>query len=422
MTITLESLYGRVLDPDSHEVVLPNQFGDVFGERAANLAKSNPHLFEPTAYNQFIPTDPDLTDTMAATPESVWEIKGSAAPSTANLDRRAEVLDVMGIKSQLVFPGMALAALCQAQGGFGVPSSPEQKAIAWDAVDAHNEWVCEMTDKYKNDRVRFVGVLGTSRPDATPDSIVKETQRLIDGGVKTIFTSTGRFVGGLSPADPSLDPFYAQLTDADVVLVTHPPGAFGFVSPAWEIAGGVRIVTVAGLSEQNFIAAMTLGGVFERHPTLRFGAIEVGSSWIGSLADHLDYLAAYPWDPPPVEASTYSDIADVPREHRRNRQSAHEHPTAVTAITNAEFGIAKLSMKPSEYIARNVRVTAHFFEPVETYIEHYPHLRDVYCYSTDYPHKEGQRWSMKTFYDQIAPLGDDIVEKFFCTNAELLFP
>jgi predicted TIM-barrel fold metal-dependent hydrolase len=81
-----------------------------------------------------------------------------------------------------------------------------------------------------------------------------------------------------------------------------------------------------------------------------------------------------------------------------------------------------LSLKPSEYLARNVRVTAHFFEPVELYFQRYPHLRDVICYSTDYPHKEGREHSLEHFYEQLAPLGNEAVEKFFYKNAELLFP
>ena len=39
---------------------------------------------------------------------------------------------------------------------------------------------------------------------------------------------------------------------------------------------------------ENYVAAMVLGGVFERHPHLRFGVIELSASWIGPLAERLD--------------------------------------------------------------------------------------------------------------------------------------
>jgi hypothetical protein len=66
--------------------------------------------------------------------------------------------------------------------------------------------------------------------------------------------------------------------------------------------------------------------VFERHPTLRFGAIELGSHWLGPLADNLDM-----W----IERVFARRTKDI------------------------------LSLKPSEYLARNVRVTPHnIVEPV----------------------------------------------------------
>jgi predicted TIM-barrel fold metal-dependent hydrolase len=79
-------------------------------------------------------------------------------------------------------------------------------------------------------------------------------------------------------------------------------------------------------------------------------------------------------------------------------------------------------LRPSEYIARNVRVTPYHFESVDSYIERYPYLADVYCYSSDYPHREGGRESKQVFYEKLAPLGEDVVEKFFFTNGELLLP
>ena len=384
MSVTLEGLRGRVLDPDAHEQILPAGFEKAFGERGAVLAASHPMLYHPVAYNQGLPIEADFQDTAVIDEKTVWEVKGSAAPSTIDLDRRIEVLDVMGIDRQLVFPGMALVAMVQAQGGFGMPTTEEQKAAGWAAVDAYNEWAVEQNRKY-GERLSFVGALKASKVGASAESITGEARKLVDAGLPALYTATGRFLDGASPADFALDEFYALLVEANVPLLTHPPGAMGFFSPEWDRVAGMRLFTVAALSEQNVITMLILGGVFDRHPGLRFGAIEVGSSWVGPLGDHLDFLASNP--------------------------------------LAGEFGVsAKLSLKPSEYLARNVRVTAHFFEPVELYFRRYPHLSDVICYSTDYPHKEGREHSLEHFYEQLAPLGDEAVEKFFYKNAELLFP
>src|SRR3546814_19927820 len=79
-----------------------------------------------------------------------------------------------------------------------------------------------------------------------------------------------------------------------------------------------------------------------------------------------------------------------------------------------------MSMKPSAYLNRNVRATPWFFEPVDSYFQQFPHLSDVYCYSTDYPHAEGGKYTMGRFHERLAPLGDEIVERFFVKNGEWL--
>lgn len=138
------------------------------------------------------------------------------------------------------------------------------------------------------------------------------------------------------------------------------------------------------LPVSTYLTAMVLGGVFERHPDLRFGAIEVGAGWLGPLADNLDMWAG-----------------TVHRDRLR----------------------PFLSMPPSAYLARNVRVTPYNdIEPIELYLERYPHLASCYCYATDYPHIEGGKDSLARATARIAHLGHDVVEQFITTNGELLLP
>jgi hypothetical protein len=81
-----------------------------------------------------------------------------------------------------------------------------------------------------------------------------------------------------------------------------------------------------------------------------------------------------------------------------------------------------LSMHPSEYMARNLRVTPFYFEPVAMYFERYPQVADVYCYSTDYPHFEGGKDSKRVLAEALSGLPADVRDKFFYRNATLLLP
>ena len=389
MALTLKALHGRIMDLDSHEMAPMGRVAELFGERGVNVLKSSANFSNPAFYNQMLPISPDHADTVGITEQSVWENKGGAAPGAYDFNRRPAVMDAQGIKRQLVFPGMATVAMIQSQGGHVAKASEEDKMLGWAGIEAHNEWAGQITSK-NPDRLRVVGILACNKPGVTPEWMVTEAQRLVKMGMRALFIDSGLPPAGLSPADPRFDPFYATLAEANVSLVTHPPSGLGFSREEWlradpQNVGGEDLWRASA----NFIRIMTLGGVFERHPALRFGAIEVGAHWFGPLAEHLDWT--------------------------RGGDRFYE----------TEIGLPeppKLSLRPSEYLARNVRVTPLNFEPVEVWLQRYPDIQDCYCFSTDYPHREGRAWSLKKFYENVSPLGDKIVEKFFYKNAELLLP
>ena len=89
------------------------------------------------------------------------------------------------------------------------------------------------------------------------------------------------------------------------------------------------------------------------------------------------------------------------------------------------FGITEAIME--ELIgagADAVTLGNHAFDQKEAlvFIERYPQLVDVYCYSSDYPHSEGGVDAMQGFYRRLEPLGDEVLRKFFRSNAELILP
>lgn len=392
MTITLENLMGRVGDVDSHEQIPVPQYPEVFGERGQRFLDANEVLWkrlERSFPSEEQRMDINHRDTVEITPETVWTRKGSLAPSASDMDRRPAVMDQMGISRQLIFPTMGLFALSQSLGGGfnGVPkATPEQMEVGLEALDAYNEWAGHYTLKYP-DRLRIVGMLSSSTPGLTPEGLIKKTEALIATGVKAISIVTGEPPAGLSPAHPDLDAFYATLTDKNVALVFHPPAGAGYrKTDVWGVfpgsPGDVSFATALHQSEENFLTVMLMGGVFERHPKLRVGIIENGASWLGPLAERLDISAV----------------------------------TSPTGVKRESL----LRKKPSEYLAAQVRTSVLLHEPVELWIERYPMLQDCYCYSSDFPHIEGGQWSLKNFYERIAPLGDTVIEKFFVTNSQLL--
>ncbi|MDG2002060.1 MAG: amidohydrolase family protein [Novosphingobium sp.] len=394
---------GRIVDVDSHEMMPAQVWEETFGDIAkpiADLIKSQP----PRPNHASIPDYPG--DTMPIDADTIYKVKGPVAPGAVDMDRRLEVMDLMGIKSQLLFPtsiglwGIQLATagpedkMLQLFGG-----TPEEgREFGRGLVDAHNEWLSGVARQ--SSRMKTVApVYGD-----TVEELIANTRRQIDAGMAGIWIGTGAPLAGKSPAHNDLDPFYAMLAEAKVALHFHIGGSGTFLrtnewcnAPAFEgfkwtqeISLDPWWLSVVHLSVQNFIATMVTGAVFDRHPELYVCSQEHTAHWIGPLAHSLDM-----W--------------------HHNNHSLHEKEYMGGRM------MKRLPMLPSEYIRHNVRVMAFSFEPVGEYLDKYG-LEEVYCFASDYPHVEGGADFYEKFVEQIERFGPDLMEKFFVTNAAVLFP
>jgi predicted TIM-barrel fold metal-dependent hydrolase len=395
-------LMDETLDVDAHEMTPSHLWGDVFGEAAGRISELALPVLQKTGANDFY--NPDLVgDVQEITDENVWTIRGSSAPGAFDMNRRLKVMDVMGIQRQFVFPSFALFAVHLYIGseathrdryGLTLPEA-EIRALGKAGIDEYNEWVIRES-ALDPERVRPVAYINAGN---SPDEIYEQAKDLIDRGALAINIPAGHPPGGRSPASPDLDPFWAMLAERNIAVLCHVGGEFGFLKSAeWGRAPAFKPGKVESnelgsepfsfatmqLAICNYLTALTMGGVFERHPNLRFGAIEIGAGWLGPWADNLDMWAR-----------------------------------DVYSVRMAPF-ISKL---PSEYIAENVRVTPfNNIEPIDKYLAQFPRLQTSYCWSTDYPHIEGGKDIKRKFLKLLTPMGDEVVQRFFRTNSELLLP
>ena len=391
-----------VNDVDSHEMIPTDMWGEVFGDMAAAAVPLVSHFLseEVSGTNSLVVSAKDDTE---ITSETVWSMKGPSAPGAIDMKRRLEALDAMGVQRQLIFPtfglfGMVLAtaddAFLSRHFGLDISGMTGLVEVGHALIDGHNRWAMESL-KVDPDRIRPVGLV----PCAQLDEMMRDTQRLIDGGVKAIWIPTSQPPAGKSPADRALDPFWTLCEEADLVVTLHIGGDQDFLklctwnevpeftrlfSPSIELPGAdIWLFASVAWPVENYLTVMVLGGVFERHPNLRFGVVECGANWVGPLMETLDM-----W----------------------------------SRVFPAVAKNCGLTMKPSDYIRRNVRVSPFFFEDIDRHLERYPSAVDVLCYGSDYPHTEGGKYSLQKFQEKREPLGGEVVEKFFVTNGELLFP
>ncbi len=367
MGTTLAAVHGRINDLDSHMQVPISRWAEVFGDATARFGErfAGIPLF-------------DATDEPELTADSVWNTKGTAAPGASTPEGRLAAMDVMGIERQLIFPQVVLAMPAWS-------AHPTAGAVLREYNDAVLRWTVA-----GRGRLRPTALLNLT----TIEGAIAEAERVASGGARAVFIQDAIPPGGYSPAAPEVDRLWAVLAEAGLPAAFHIGGQQGFfASDAWPEADllrpgtfsngepvGPHMLATMHLAAQNYLAAMLFGGVFDRHPGLRIGVIELGAMWVGPFVDFLE---------------------DRLQRSRRLRDG--------------------LKRRPTEIFVDQIRVTPFYWERTARQIERYG-MPEVYAFSTDFPHPDGGTDPIGRMAADIEPLGADAVEAFFVGNAELLLP
>jgi Amidohydrolase len=397
----LQKFAGRIVDTDSHEMIPLQGWAAEFGEFIQPFADLYSTIRTPSPKvpnNMNVPDFPG--DVVPIDEDSIWDHAqhGSMAPGSVDMNRRPAVMEAMGIGRQIVFPSSAglFAALLMTghkfkgfQQKIEDPTATDPAFIA-KLFTAHNDWAIRTGSV--SDKILPAGAVFGD----TPAEVLTCARKLMDAGIRALWFIPAVLLGGESPAHDVHDELWAQMERRGVFGVLHIGGDGTFLATdkwadapyfenykhALEVNLNPWSLSVVHLAAQNYLTTMILGGVFERFPGLMFATMELTGHWVGPMMEYLDMWMA--------------------------NGGVYRLPDAVA-----------LPKAPSYYVRRNLRVTVFDWEPVEAYITRYG-LDDVFCYASDYPHVEGGKKPMHELAARLAPLGEDIVEKFFCGNAEAL--
>lgn len=298
-----------------------------------------------------------------------YEALGSFLPSD-----RPRTLDLLGFASQLVFTTFCL-------GNFQLDQSDDFE-LAYAAADAHNRM---MSDFCKADR----RLLATGYIPLQDFDRAKATAKLaMELGCKGLVIPS-RVPPLHSPTHVALDPVWAMAEEAGLPILFH-VGGEEKINPAYFENGLPRVKDFHG-GEENFtsvsfmaipnsvmqtLAAFIFDGVLDRFPRLKFGAIELGASWLPSWLRFMDSAAA--------------------------------------AFIKNEDRLRKLSAKPSEIVRRQVRVTPYPHEDTGWIIANSG--EEVCLFSSDFPHVEGGRNPLQRFDTALKNTPERAIERFYAGN------
>ncbi len=309
--------------------------------------------------------------------------KNWAATGSFLKEDRPRALDLLGFASQLVFNTFLNEYLCRAE-------HRTDLALAYGLARAHNR---AMVDFCSVDR-RLLSTCYVPLADfAAAGEMARETLTL---GASALLVAS-RCPEHHSPSHVALDPVWAAAQEAGVPILFHVGGGAPLLSPAYFENGLPREKDFHG-GEENFqsvdhmaipyppmqtLATMIFDGVLERFPRLMIGVIEQGASWVPGWMRAMD--------------------------------------AAVVAYGPHERRLARLTLKPSEYVRRQVRVTPYPTEDVGWIIREAG--EEICLFSSDYPHVEGGRNPLKRFAASTAGLSERALNRFYRTNfAELMGP
>ena len=307
--------------------------------------------------------------------------KNWAATGSFIKEDRPGALDMLGFESQLLFNTFTNGKLLVAE-------RDDDPEFGYGFARAHNLSMTEFCGV--DSRLLASGYV----PLRDFDRSRAHAAETIDMGCSALLVPSG-CPRGHSPSHIGLDPVWAMAEEAGLPIVFHVGGGHRLadgelLDPDYFKNGGAAIPDFHG-GDENFrsvdymaiptspmqtLSVLILDGVLERHPRLKLGVMEQGASWLPSWMRYLD--------------------------------------SAFDAFRKREERLQKLSLRPSEYVRRQIRVTPYPSEDVGWIIAN---SGDEIClFSSDYPHVEGGRNPIKRFEASMESLSESQKQGFYYDN------
>jgi len=308
--------------------------------------------------------------------EEIMMRKNFAATGGFIAEDRSRALDLLGFSSQLVFNTFHNGRLHDFEHAADLD-------LAYAAARAHNRGMLEFCSVDP----RLLPSLYV--PLVEPDRAVEATAEALSQGAAALLVASG-CPPSFSPSHRDLFPVWAQAEEAGVPVVFHVGGTGPLIDPNYFVNGlpiphdfhggdeNFRSVDYMGIPvpPAQTLATLIFDGVLERFPGLRIGVIEQGAIWVPSWLRQME--------------------------------------SAFDAFVRHEERLQALSMRPSDYVHRQVRFTPYPTEDVGWIIGQGG--EDLVMFSSDYPHVEGGRRPIERFEASLGDAGEDVRQKFYVDN------
>jgi predicted TIM-barrel fold metal-dependent hydrolase len=281
---------------------------------------------------------------------------------------RLRQLDRAGFDASIMFPNYGIGWERPLQGNLRATLA---NMTAW------NRWITEVAASGEG---RLYPVAHLSLRNL--DWLEAQLASLAEGGIRLGLIPPA-LVDGRPLSHPDLDRAWAAFVDYGITPVFHVANQARPFDEAWygeDLEGGISPLSVVFIWTGAALALtdLILNGVLERYPDLRFGIMELSAVWVP--------------------------------QHLQMMDGGYRH----TARFNGES--TALSLMPSEYFLRQVRVAAFSYELPRRLTAG---TGDIFMACSDYPHTEGTMTALED-YATTGLEPDETSAGFFGGNASFL--
>jgi predicted TIM-barrel fold metal-dependent hydrolase len=279
-----------------------------------------------------------------------------------DIGRRLREMDAEGIAAEIIHPATQVATLPF----FAQVNKPRPADVRAAGQRAYHRWLADFMSESDG---RMIGV---AEPGPCLDlaETLKELRWCAEHGYRSVFLPGSTADDSLPPlSDPYYEPFWSACAELGLVLGVH-AGWGQSQQRTWEVFKTLtKVVEQASddptarledlahqlamsddsplrldLGPRRVIWQLMLGGVFDRHPTLKLALVEIRADWVPATIAHLDDRFAK--------------------------------------------GTVRLKMRPSEYYRQHIVVTPS--SPHRCEVEMRGDLGvDQFLFGADFPHWEG---------------------------------
>jgi uncharacterized protein len=195
------------------------------------------------------------------------EESGTVVESRELLDVQVRLkhMDELGTDIQVIYPTLFLM------------EATERPEVSTALRRSYNRWLADRCGQ-SGGRLRWVCL----PPLQNMDEALKELRFAKEHGACGVLKKGDREAGKW-PADPYFFPFYEEAERLDLPICFHTGSGIPDFSPAREFTLGQFMRTKA--AAVNGIETILVNNIPAKYPTLRFGCIEAGASWV-SFVDY----------------------------------------------------------------------------------------------------------------------------------------